>query len=67
MRDMGQVFHVEVFVVPEKDEVSVQELEDARKTVADLDWKVQDVVVIPTTTLPDEAEPARRQASASDA
>lgn len=58
MRDMGQVFHVEVFVVPERDRVRVQDLEDARDAIAALDWKVQDVVVIPTPTLPDEAERA---------
>lgn len=63
MRDMGQVFHVEVFVVPVRDDVRVDELERARESVAALDWKVQDVVVIPTATLPDEAEPATRDAS----
>jgi cation diffusion facilitator family transporter len=67
MRDMGQVFHVEIFVVPTTDDVSLDELEAARDVIAGLDWKVQDVVVIPTATLPEEAEPARRQASSSEA
>ena len=67
MRDMGQVFHVEVFAVPMRDEVRVDEIEDARAAVTALDWKVQDVVVIPTATLPDEAEPATRHASRRDA
>jgi len=67
MRDMGQVFHVEVFVVPTAADVSVDELEEARSAVAHLDWKVQDVVVIPTFTLPDEAERAQRQPSSTDA
>ena len=67
MRDMGQVFHVEVFAVPVRDEVRVDEIEDARAAVTALDWKVQDVVVIPTATLPDEAEPATRHASRRDA
>lgn len=58
MRDMGQVFHVEVFVIPERDGVKVQDLEAARDALAALDWKVQDIVVIPTPTLPDEAERA---------
>jgi divalent metal cation (Fe/Co/Zn/Cd) transporter len=67
MRDMGQVFHVEVFVVPRGGDVAVGELEEARGAIARLDWKVQDVVVIPVATLPDEAEPAEHQSSARDA
>jgi len=61
MRDMGQVFHVEVFVVPEHGQVRVDEIEEARRAVAELDWKVQDVVVVPAASLPPEAEPAGRQ------
>jgi len=67
MRDMGQVFHVEVFVVPVDVDVRLEQIEDARDAVTQLDWKVQDVVVIPTASLPDEAEPAKRQPSASGA
>ena len=67
MRDMGQVFHVEVFVVPTRDDVRLDEIEDVRGAVAQLDWKVQDVVVIVTASLPDEAEPATRQESHEDA
>ncbi|MDW4573263.1 cation diffusion facilitator family transporter [Microbacterium sp. M3] len=67
MRDMGQVFHVEVFVVPTGDEIGLDDIEEAREAVAALDWKVQDVVVIPTRALPDEAEPARARADRRDA
>jgi cation diffusion facilitator family transporter len=67
MRDMGQVFHVEVFAVPTRDDVRLDEIEDVRTAVARLDWKVQDVVVIVTASLPDEAEPATRQESHRDA
>ena len=67
MRDMGQVFHVEVFVVPMRDDVGLDEIEESREAVAALDWKVQDVVVIPTSTLPDEAEPAGERRSRRDA
>lgn len=56
MRDMGQVFHVEAFVVPHRGRVSLRRLEDARRAVADLDWKMQDVAIIPVAQLPDEAE-----------
>jgi len=67
MRDMGQVFHVEVFVVPTRDDVRLDDIEDVRSTVARLDWKVQDVVVIVTASLPDEAEPATRRESHREA
>jgi divalent metal cation (Fe/Co/Zn/Cd) transporter len=56
MRDMGQVFHVEAFVVPHRGKVSLGRLEAARKAVASLDWKMQDVAIIPVESLPDEAE-----------
>ncbi len=55
LRDQGQVFHVEVFVVPRGRRVSLKQLDRASEQIADLDWKVQDVVVIPEDRLPDEA------------
>lgn len=58
MRDMGQVFHAEVFVVPERAKVKVSDIAAARDALAALDWKVQDVVVIPTPVLPEEGERA---------
>lgn len=56
MRDMGQVFHVEAFVVPTRDRISVRRIEEARRRISELDWKVQDIVVIAVAALPDEAE-----------
>lgn len=55
MRDMGQVFHVEAFVVPRRDRVSTTKIDAARRAVAALDWKMQDVSIIPVTAIPDEA------------
>jgi cation diffusion facilitator family transporter len=55
MRDMGHVFHVEVFVVPRRARVSVERVERARRGVVELDWRVQDVVIIVVPRLPDEA------------
>ena len=54
IRDMGQVFHVEAFVVPHRGKVTVDHLEAARRAIAAMDWKMQDVVVIPVAELPDE-------------
>jgi hypothetical protein len=39
--------------------VRLDRLEAARQGIAALDWKVQDVVVIPVATLPDETEGSR--------
>ena len=59
MRDQGQVFHIEAFVVPHRRAVTLAELTAAAEGIADLDWKVQDVVVVPVDELPDEADPGR--------
>jgi len=58
MRDMGQVFHVEAFVVPRRRKVSLDQIEDARRAVAEMDWKMQDIVIVPVSSLPEEAETA---------
>lgn len=54
LRDMGQVFHVEAFVVPHGRSVSVDKLERARSEIADLDWKMQDVSIVVVSRLPEE-------------
>lgn len=59
MRDQGQVFHIEAFVVPRRGKVATSELSAAAAGIADLDWKVQDVVVAPVERLPEEADPGR--------
>ncbi|WP_372967560.1 cation transporter [Microbacterium sp.] len=48
MRDQGQVFHIEAFVVPHRGKVSLTDTTDLAARITDLDWKVQDVVIIPT-------------------
>ena len=55
MRDMGQVFHIEAFVVPRRTRVTLEQLDDAHRLLTASDWKVQDVVLIPMRTLPNEA------------
>ncbi len=53
MRDMGHVFHAEIFVVPRgQDTVTLGQLGQARQRVIDLDWKLEDVVIVPVTELP---------------
>lgn len=59
LRDQGQVFHVEAFVVPHRGRLAVRDVTAAAEGITDLDWKVQDVVIVPAEQLPDEADPGR--------
>ncbi|MEU4017157.1 cation transporter [Microbacterium sp. NPDC028030] len=59
VRDQGQVFHVEAFIVPRRHKVPVHDLTALQKQVTDLDWKIQDAVIVPVEQLPDEADPGR--------
>jgi divalent metal cation (Fe/Co/Zn/Cd) transporter len=59
LRDQGQVFHVEAFVVPRRGKVSLRHISEAAEGISELDWKVQDVVVVPAEQLPEEADPGR--------
>jgi divalent metal cation (Fe/Co/Zn/Cd) transporter len=55
MRDQGHVFHVESFVVPRKGKTpSLAQLMAARNACIDLDWRVQDIVIVPIDELPEE-------------
>ncbi|WP_411721975.1 cation diffusion facilitator family transporter [Mycetocola sp.] len=62
-RDQGHVFHIESFIVPRsRRKVSLADLEEAREGCVALDWKVEDIVLIPVTELPrvvQESQPAR--------
>ncbi len=54
IRDQGHVFHVEAFVCPAPDEEpTLDRLEEAVAAVRELDWKLDDVVVMPVRDLSD--------------
>lgn len=58
VRDEGHVFHVEAFVVPAAGALpTLEQLAAARKRCADLDWKVEDVVIAPVAELPEDQVP----------
>jgi cation diffusion facilitator family transporter len=61
IRDQGHVFHVESFVRPRAGaDVTVDRLEEAVEVVKDLDWKLNDVVVMPVRDLPEHVpDPAQ--------
>ncbi|KRF08963.1 cobalt transporter [Arthrobacter sp. Soil782] len=53
LRDEGQVFHVEGFVVPKQDEKATAERLDAiREGLLTMDWKIRDVVVTAVNEVP---------------
>ncbi|MFC8304281.1 cation diffusion facilitator family transporter [Specibacter sp. NPDC057265] len=55
VRDQGHVFHVESFIVPKHGQMpSLQKLVEARDGCIDLDWKIQDIVLVPIDELPEE-------------
>lgn len=62
IRDQGQVFHTEAFVVPSKDRhPTLAEVEEARLTCADMDWKLHDLVIITVEEIPVEFIPQADQ------
>ena len=63
VRDQGQVFHVEAFVVPRDQPPPLEALEAARDGCIDLDWKIQDLVMVPVAELPAEVGGQRQHQS----
>lgn len=57
VRDMGHVFHVESFVIPHAGHIAdIDGLEHAAQVARDLDWKVDDVVIVPVRDIPEAFE-----------
>ncbi|MCR8670000.1 cation diffusion facilitator family transporter [Agrococcus sp. HG114] len=55
VRDQGHVFHVEAFVVPRRGmSPTLEQLMEARDGCIALDWKIQDIVIVPIDELPEE-------------
>ncbi|MDO5736085.1 MAG: cation transporter [Propionibacteriaceae bacterium] len=54
VRDMGHVFHAEVFVVPKDGhDPTMEQVGSLTDQCRNLDWKVRDTVVVPVRYLPD--------------
>lgn len=52
-RELGQVQHLEVFVVPQTGMLSMERFQEVERRIGEIDWKVYDVVVVPVLELPD--------------
>lgn len=63
MRDEGQVFHVEVFLVPDGEALTADRADEVKNALHELDWKVQDVVVAATAQLPSHLDRPSERAS----
>lgn len=54
IRDLGHVFHTEVFVVPKDGhDPSMAQIGELARRCRNLDWKVRDTVVVPVPVLPE--------------
>ena len=58
LREEGHVFTGEVEVVPEDEEVSAEQLDEAADRLVGLDWKIHDLSVVPVAAvhIPDPSE-----------
>ena len=62
IRDEGHVFHVEGFVVPLTGATPAwDQLDRARRSAMELDWKIRDLVVVPVAQLPEDLLPGLRE------
>lgn len=53
VRDLGHLFHVELFVAPHRGATpDLDRLDALQRAVSELDWKLHDVVVVPVRELP---------------
>ncbi|PRB72663.1 cation transporter [Arthrobacter sp. MYb213] len=52
-RELGQVMHVEAFIVPISGDVIMTQIQEVKAALEDTDWKAYDVVVTPVLELPD--------------
>ncbi|AIT60693.1 cation diffusion facilitator family transporter [Corynebacterium doosanense] len=51
VRDQGHLFHAEVFVVPSTDP-TVAQVEALQEKLQNLDWKLHDVIITPSSEIP---------------
>lgn len=56
LRENGQVYFGEIFVLPRTTDNLVDKIEHAVDFARDLHWKIHDVVVMPVASLPEEAD-----------
>ncbi len=63
LREEGQVFYGEAFVVPSDSENLLENVEDALKGAYDLDWRIHDLAITPVSSLMEAVRVADRDGS----
>jgi hypothetical protein len=58
MREAGDVFFTEVFVIPVQDHSLTGYLQQSADDIRQIDWKLFDVVIMPVSQFTDEQEEA---------
>lgn len=59
MREAGEIFFTEVFVVPKSTDKLFENMEAAHDEVRKLDWKMHDVVIIPVREFSEELDESK--------
>jgi divalent metal cation (Fe/Co/Zn/Cd) transporter len=54
LREEGQVYFGEAYVVPSEETDIMQKIEDALKEALDLDWRIHDLALTPVRELPEK-------------
>ena len=59
LREEGQVYFGEAFVVPSEETDITQKVEDALKQARELDWRIHDLALTPVRELPEKDQSTR--------
>ena len=59
LREEGQVYFGEAFVVPSEETDITQKVEDALKQARELDWRIHDLALTPVRELPEKYQSTR--------
>ena len=61
VRDVGHLLSVDGFLVPNAGHLDPEQLDEVQQAVRALDWKIDDVVLMPVVTLPEVPDPLAEQ------
>jgi divalent metal cation (Fe/Co/Zn/Cd) transporter len=64
LREEGQVYFGEAYVVPSDDTNITEKIEDALKQARDLDWRIYDLALVPVRELPEKGGQAAEEKQA---
>lgn len=56
MREAGEIFFTEIFIIPKNNEKLTQDINTIIKSVKELDWKILDITIMPVTEFDIESQ-----------